>query len=48
VTVVERFEEQFDDGEGGKKRRVVKDEEKKIKGILKEMMITPRRVEHFD
>lgn len=48
VTVVERFEEQFDDGEGGKKRRVVKDEEKKIMGILKEMMITPRKVEHFN
>jgi len=48
VTVVEKFEEEVDDGEGRKKRRVVKDEEKKMKGILREMIIIPRKVEHFD
>ena len=48
VTVVERFEEEVDNGEGGKKRCIVKDEEKKIKGILKEMKIIPRKVKHFD
>ena len=48
VTVVEKFEEEVDDEEGRKKRRVVKDEEKKMKGILREMMIIPRKIEHFD
>ena len=48
VTVVEKIEEEVDDGNGGKKTRVVKDEEKKIRGILREMGITPTRVEHFD
>ena len=48
VTVVEKLEEKIDDGKGGKKKRVVKDEEKKMKGILREMMIVPRKVEHFD
>ena len=48
VTVVEKIEEEVDDGKGGKKKRVVKDEEKKMKGILKEMKIIPRKVEHFD
>ena len=48
VTVVERIEEEVDDGMGGRKKRVVKDEERKMKGILREMKITPRRVEHFD
>ena len=47
VTVVEKIEE-VDDGKGGKKTRVVKDEEKKMSGILREMRIIPRRVEHFD
>ncbi|KAF9787222.1 P-loop containing nucleoside triphosphate hydrolase protein [Thelephora terrestris] len=48
VTIVEKYEEEVDDGEGGKKKRVVKDEEKKMKGILREMSIVPRKVEHFD
>lgn len=48
VTVVEKIEEEVDDGNGGKKTRVVKDEEKKMMGILKEMKIVPRRVEHFE
>ena len=47
VTVVEEIEEEVDDGKGGKKTKVVKDEEKKMRGILKEMRIAPRRVEHF-
>jgi len=37
-----------DDGKGGEMERVVKDEEKKTKGILREMKIVPRKVEHFD
>ena len=48
VTVVEKIEEEVDDGKGGRRMRVVKDEEKKMKGILKEMKIIPRKVEHFD
>ena len=48
VTVVEKFEEEVDDGLGGKKRRIVKDEEKKMKGIFREMDIIPRKVEHFN
>ena len=48
VTVVEKIEEEIDDGKGGRKKRVVKDEERKIKGILREMAIIPRKVEHFD
>jgi hypothetical protein len=48
VTIVEKYEEEVDDGEGGKKKRVVKDEGKKMKGILREMSIVPRKVEHFD
>ena len=48
ITIVEKIEEEIDDGEGGRKRRVVRDEEKKIKGILREMRIIPRKVEHFD
>ena len=48
VTVVEKIEEEVDDGKGGKKMRVVKDEEKKMKGILREMRIIPRKIEHFD
>jgi len=48
ITVVEKLEEEIDDGNGGKKTRVVKDEEKKMKGILKEMRIVPRKVEYFD
>ena len=48
VTVVEKIEEEVDDGMGGRKRRVVKDEEKRMKGILREMGIVPRRVEQFD
>ena len=32
VTVVEKIEEEVDDGRGGKKTRVVKDEEKKMRG----------------
>ena len=48
VTVVEKFEEEVDDGEGGKKRRVLKDEEKRMRGILREMKIIPRKVGHFE
>lgn len=48
VTVVEKLEEEVDDGEGGKETRVVKDEEKKIKGILKELKIIPSKVKYFD
>ena len=48
VTIVERIEEKVDDGKGGRQVRVVKDEEKKMRGILREMGIIPRRVEHFD
>ena len=48
ISVVEKFEEEVDDGEGGRKRKVVKDEEKKIMGILKQMNTIPRRVENFD
>jgi superfamily II DNA/RNA helicase len=48
VTIVEKIEEEVDDGKGGKKTRVVKDEEKKMRGVLREMRIVPRRVEHFD
>ena len=48
VAVVEKIEEEINDGSGGKKTRVVKDEEKKMRGILKEMGIIPRKVEHFD
>ena len=47
ITMVEKIEEQVDYGKGGKKTRVVKDEEKKMRGILKEMGITPRRAEPF-
>jgi len=47
VTIVEKIEEEVDDGEGGKKKRVVKDEEKMMRGILREMMIVPRKVEQF-
>lgn len=43
ITVVEREEEQTDDG-----IRVVKDEEKKMKGMFKEMGITPTKVDHFE
>ena len=32
ITVVEKVEEQVDYGKGGKKTRVVKDEEKKMRG----------------
>jgi len=48
VTVVEKIEEEIDDGKGGRKKRVVKDEERKMRGILREMGIIPRKVEHFD
>ena len=48
ITVVERIEEEVDNGKGGKEKRVVKDEEKKMRGILREMKIIPKRVEHFD
>ncbi|KAF9651830.1 hypothetical protein BDM02DRAFT_3109910, partial [Thelephora ganbajun] len=48
VVVVEKIEEEVDDGKGGKKKRIVKDEEKKMKGILREMKIVPRKVEHFE
>ena len=48
VTIVEKNEEEVDDVKGGKKMRVVKDEEKKIRGILREMRIVPRRIKHFD
>ena len=48
VTVVEKIEEEVNDGEGRKKKRVVRDEEKKMKGILREMNIIPRKVEHFE
>ena len=48
VTVVEKIEEEIDDGMGGKKKRVVKDDEKKMRGILREMKIIPRKVKHFD
>ncbi|KAF9646100.1 hypothetical protein BDM02DRAFT_3262483 [Thelephora ganbajun] len=48
IAVVEKIEEGVDDGKGGKKKRVVKDEEKKIKGILREMKIVARKVEHFE
>jgi hypothetical protein len=47
VTVVEKIEEEVDDGKGGKKKRVVKDEEKKIKGILREMKINPKEGRTF-
>lgn len=48
ITVVERIEEEVDNGKGGKEKRVVKDEEKKMGGILREMKIIPKRVDHFD
>jgi len=48
ITIVERIEEEVDNGKGGREKRVVKDEEKKMRGILTEMKIIPRRVEHFD
>ena len=48
ITVVERVEEEVDNGKGGKEKRLIKDEEKKMKGILREMRIVPRRVEYFD
>ena len=48
VTVVERIEEEVVNREGETVKRVVKDEEKKMRGILREMKITPRRVEYFD
>jgi superfamily II DNA/RNA helicase len=48
VTIVEKIEEEIDDGKGGRKKRVVKDEERKMRGILREMGIIPRKVDHFD
>jgi len=48
ITVVERIEEEVDNGKSGKEKRVVKDEEKKMRGILREMKIIPKRVDHFD
>ena len=48
VTVVEEIEEEIDDAAGWKKKRVVKDQERIIKGILRAMGIVPRKVEHFD
>ena len=48
VTAVEKIEEEVDDGVGGRKRRVVKDEDMMMKGILREMGIIPRRVEQFN
>jgi len=43
-----RVGEEVDDGKGGRKTRAVKDEEKKIREILREMRIIPRRVEHLN
>lgn len=48
VTVVEKIEEEIDDGMGGKKKWAVKDEEWKMQKILREMRIVPRKVGHFD
>ena len=48
VTIVEKFEEEVDDGAGGREKRAVKDDERKMKGILREMNIIPRKVEHFE
>lgn len=45
ITVVEKIEKEIDDGEGWRKR-VAKDE-KKTRGILGEIRIIPREVEHF-
>jgi len=33
VTVVEKIKEEVDDGKGGRKTRVVKDEERQMRGI---------------
>lgn len=43
ITVVEREEEVTEDGV-----KVVKDEEKKLKGMFREMGVTPAKVEHFN
>lgn len=48
VIGVEKVEEEVDDGVGGGGRTIVEGEEKKMKGIVREMRIIPRRVEHFD
>ena len=48
VTIVEDFAREFTDGEGRKERRVMLNGEKIMKGILREIGIIPKRVEHFD